>query len=130
MGEMVRKTALSALDRREFVAGLLAAGMVGRHSAFADTAPNVLLIVADDLGWSDVGYHGSALRTPNIDKLARSGVELHQHYVAPVCSPTRCGLLTGRYWSRFGVTGPQATQAMPFRTVTLASALKSHGYET
>jgi arylsulfatase A-like enzyme len=92
--------------------------------------PNVLLIVADDLGWADVGFHRSPLRTPNLDKLARSGAELHQHYVAPVCSPTRCGLLSGRYWSRFGVNSPQATQAMPFGTVTLASALKARGYET
>jgi arylsulfatase A-like enzyme len=117
-------------NRREFVRGLLATGAAGRLRAAAESAPNVLLIVADDLGWADVGYHGSALRTPNIDRLARGGAELHQHYVAPVCSPTRCALLTGRYWSRFGVNNPQATQAMPFGTVTLASALKARGYET
>ena len=117
-------------NRREFLGGLLGTGAASRLWAAAEPVPNVLLIVADDLGWADVGYHGSALRTPNIDKLARSGAELHQHYVAPVCSPTRCALLTGRYWSRFGVNNPQATQAMPFGTVTLASALKARGYET
>jgi arylsulfatase A-like enzyme len=119
-----------AQTRREFVAGLLSAGATGRLWSQTARAPNVLLIVADDLGWGDVGYHGSPLRTPNIDKLARTGAELHQHYVSPVCSPTRCALLSGRYWSRFGVNSPQATQAMPFGTVTLASALKARGYET
>jgi arylsulfatase A-like enzyme len=118
------------LNRREFSAGLLSIGAASRLHAFAERLPNVLLIVADDLGWADVGYHGSLLRTPNIDKLAGNGVELNQHYVGPVCSPTRCGLLSGRYWSRFGVNNPQATQAMPFGTVTLASALKARGYET
>jgi arylsulfatase A-like enzyme len=88
------------------------------------------LIVADDLGWADVGYHGSPLHTPTIDKLAGTGAELHHHYVGPVCSPTRCALLSGRYWSRFGVNSPQATQAMPFGTVTLASALREQGYDT
>ncbi|HET8546364.1 MAG TPA: sulfatase-like hydrolase/transferase [Bryobacteraceae bacterium] len=122
--------AMAKPSRRLFAGGLVAAGATGRLLAAADRAPNVLLIVADDLGWADVGYHGSVLRTPSIDKLARSGAELHQHYVAPVCSPTRCALLSGRYWSRFGVNNPQATQAMPFGTITLASALKARGYET
>ena len=98
--------------------------------AAAQAPPNVLFIVADDLGWADVGYHGSPLRTPNIDRLAREGAELHQHYVAPVCSPTRAALLSGRYCSRFGVTSPQSSQAFPFGTVTMASALKARGYET
>ena len=101
-------------SRREFLAGALGMGAAAASQTPEAGTPNVLLIVADDLGWADVGYHGSPLRTPNIDRLARSGAELHQHYVAPVCSPTRCGLLTGRYWSRFGVNNPQATQAMPF----------------
>jgi arylsulfatase A-like enzyme len=114
-------------DRREFVRALFALGGAGRLLAAGESAPNFLVIVADDLGWADVGYHGSALRTPNIDRLARTGAELHQHYVGPVCSPTRCALLSGRYWSRFGVNSPQATQAMPFGTVTLASALDARG---
>lgn len=97
--------------------------------AFADK-PNVLVIVADDMGWADVGYHGSPIPTPNIDRLCRQGVELDQHYVAPMCTPTRVGLLTGRYWSRFGNTTPSNTQVLPFSTVTLASSLKSTGYDT
>jgi len=65
--------------------------------------PNVVIIVADDLGWGDVGFHGSHIRTPNIDKLAKSGINMTRFYTAPVSSPTRAGLLTGRYPSRFGI---------------------------
>lgn len=92
--------------------------------------PNILLVVADDLGWADVGYHGSELLTPNLDRLVRNGVELDQHYVAPVCSPTRAGLLSGRYCSRFGCTTPTNDLVYPFGTLTLASALASVGYDT
>src|SRR5688572_32392827 len=65
--------------------------------------PNVVLIVADDLGWNGVGYHGGPAKTPNIDRIARSGVELDRFYVSPMCSPTRAGLLTGRYPMRYGM---------------------------
>ncbi len=92
--------------------------------------PNFVVIVADDLGWNDVGYHGSVIKTPNLNRLAAEGVKLEQYYVAPVCSPTRTALLSGRYWSRFGVTTPTNAQCLPFGTTTLASALKSVGYET
>jgi len=77
-----------------------------------------------------VAFHGGNTATPHLDKLAREGVELSQHYVAPVCSPTRTGLLTGRYWSRFGVTSPQNNRALPWDTTTLPKALKTVGYET
>ncbi|KAL9987467.1 hypothetical protein ACROYT_G001780 [Oculina patagonica] len=59
--------------------------------------PHILLLVADDLGWSDVGFQGSKIQTPNIDKLASEGVVLDNYYVQPVCSPTRSALLTGLY---------------------------------
>lgn len=116
------------VGRRRFLLGNLAAALAARPLSAAP--PDVLLIVADDFGWADAGYHGSSLRTPNLDRLARGGAELHQHYVAPLCTPTRAALLTGRYWSRFGNTSPQAEQVLPFGTVTLASALKTRGYET
>ena len=96
----------------------------------AMSAPNFLVIVADDLGWADVGYHGGTVPTPHLDKLAREGVELDQHYVAPVCSPTRSALLSGRYWSRFGVTTPQNERAYAWDMITLPRALKSVGYDT
>jgi arylsulfatase A-like enzyme len=116
------------LDRRSFVGTLLGLASLPLHAA--EPSPNIVLIVADDLGWADVGYHGSTLLTPNLDRLARTGAELDQHYVAPVCSPTRAALLSGRYWSRFGITAPQSEQGFPFGTVTIASALKAQGYQT
>jgi len=92
--------------------------------------PDIVFIIADDLGWADVAFHGGNAPTPNLDKLQREGVELAQHYVAPVCSPTRTGLMTGRCWSRFGVTTPQNVRALPWDTVTLPRALKAAGYDT
>ena len=108
--------------------------MVFAHQGlFADeaaTRPNIVFIIADDLGWADVAFHGGNAPTPNLDKLAKNGLELAQHYVAPVCSPTRTGLMTGRCWSRFGVTTPQNELALPPETVTLPRALKTVGYST
>jgi arylsulfatase A-like enzyme len=96
----------------------------------AAAKPNFVVIVADDLGWADVGWHGGPYRTPHMDRLVREGLELDQHYVSPMCSPTRAALLSGRYASRFGCTGAQNERVYPFGTVTLASALKAAGYET
>ncbi len=94
--------------------------------------PNILLIVADDLGWSDVGWHNGFGKTPNMDRLVREGVELDQHYVQPVCTPTRTALMSGRYPGRFGphALAPSNLRAMPIDTTTLASALKAQGYTT
>lgn len=65
--------------------------------------PNIIIILADDLGWGDVGYHGSEIKTPNIDRLSKEGLILNRYYTAPICSPTRAGLLTGRYPNRVGI---------------------------
>ena len=94
--------------------------------------PNILLIVADDLGWSDVGWHGGFSKTPHLDRLVREGIELDQHYVQPVCTPTRTALMSGRYPGRFGphALAPSNLRAMPLGTITLASALQSIGYRT
>ncbi len=95
--------------------------------------PNILLIVADDLGWADVGWHGEEIETPNLDALAASGVRLEGHYVFPTCSPTRTALLTGRNPSRFGILGPisgRSELAVPKGTLTLADALAARGYAT
>jgi arylsulfatase A-like enzyme len=99
-------------------------------SSRAAEQPNVVFMIADDLGWADVAFHGGNTPTPHLDRLAREGVELTQHYVAPVCSPTRSALLSGRYWSRFGVTNPQNERAYPWDTVTLPRVLKEVGYDT
>jgi arylsulfatase A-like enzyme len=94
--------------------------------------PNILLIVADDLGWSDVGCYNGFAQTPVMDQLVKSGVELDQHYVQPVCTPTRTALMSGRYPGRFGpqALAPSNLRAMPLGTETLASMLKSQGYRT
>ena len=98
-----------------------------------DNRPNILIIIADDTGFNDVGYQGSVIKTPNIDRLAGEGLILDQHYVYPVCSPTRAALLTGRPPSRFGIYGPlQPVSEFEFDSDVkmLPSVLKSAGYET
>lgn len=102
------------------------------HTTTAATSqrPDIVFIIADDLGWADVAFHGGNAPTPNLDRIKREGIELTQHYVAPVCSPTRAGLLTGRCWSRFGVTTPTNERALPWNTITLPRALKASGYDT
>ncbi|MBD3672226.1 MAG: sulfatase-like hydrolase/transferase [Planctomycetaceae bacterium] len=99
----------------------------------ANDKPNIVVIVADDLGYADVGYHGSDIQTPNIDSLAKQGVALEKFYVCPMCSPTRAGLLTGRYPNRFGlmraVIPPWRDYGLPQEEVTLPELLKNAGYE-
>jgi arylsulfatase A-like enzyme len=96
--------------------------------------PNIVFILADDLGWSDVGWHGSEIRTPNLDKLAAGGARLEHLYVLQVCSPTRAALLTGRYPMRYGlqsgVVRPWADYGLPLDERTLPQALKDAGYAT
>ncbi|MEW6305485.1 MAG: sulfatase-like hydrolase/transferase [Verrucomicrobiota bacterium] len=103
---------------------------VSWNFAAAAAKPNFVFIIADDLGWADVAFHGGRAPTPNLDRLAKESLELTQHYVYPVCSPTRAALLSGRYATRFGVTNPQNNRAYPWDTVTLARALKAAGYDT
>src|SRR5262245_49357080 len=69
----------------------------------ADSKPNIVYIVADDLGWKDVGFHGSDIKTPNLDALAANGARLEQFYVEPMCTPSRAALMTGRYPFRYGL---------------------------
>jgi len=94
--------------------------------------PNIVIIVADDLGWRDVSFHGGEIRTPNIDRLAVEGVQLDRFYVAPVCSPTRAGLMTGRYPIRYGsmraVYPPWREGGLDVAEVTLPEALAHAGY--
>lgn len=97
--------------------------------------PNIVLIVADDLGWNDVSYHNSPdLKTPVLDRLARQGVQLDRFYVYPSCSPTRACLLSGRNASRFAIPGPIGIDGgkshLPLDSVTLPKLLKQRGYAT
>lgn len=96
--------------------------------------PNILLIVGDDMGYADVGFHGCKdIPTPNLDALAKSGVQFTSGYVTgPYCSPTRAGLLTGRYQQRFGheFNPAGASTGLPQKEVTIADRLKQAGYTT
>lgn len=93
--------------------------------------PNFIIIIADDLGWADVGYHGSEIKTPTLDKLVKTGLEFDQFYACSVSSPTRASLLTGRYPSRFGILAPLGDDSgLPAETVTLAELLRQKGYDT
>src|SRR5438270_2513142 len=96
--------------------------------------PNILFLLIDDLGYTDVGFNGSTIKTPNIDRLAKSGARLSSFYVQPVCSPTRAALMTGRYPMRHGlqvgVVRPWAQYGLPLGERTLPQALREAGYET
>src|SRR5262245_58392407 len=97
--------------------------------------PNVVLIVSDDLGYADIGVHGSRdIPTPNIDRIAREGVRFTDAYVSgPYCSPSRAGLMTGRYPQRFGYEfNPDGSPeyGLPLTETTLAERLKAAGYRT
>src|SRR5688572_15428148 len=96
--------------------------------------PNVLFIIADDMGYADVSYHGSDIKTPAIDSIAAAGAKLEQFYVQPVCSPTRAALMTGRYPMRYGlqvgVVRPWAQYGLSLEERMLPAALKEAGYET
>jgi arylsulfatase A-like enzyme len=102
--------------------------------ANAGDRPNIIVILADDLGSADVSWRGSEIKTPNLDKLALSGARLEQFYVQPVCSPTRAALLTGRYPMRHGlqvgVVRPWAQYGLPLEERTLPQALREAGYTT
>jgi arylsulfatase A-like enzyme len=116
-------------------------------SSSAAEKPNVVLILADDLGWRDLGCYGSKFyRTPHIDRLAADGIRFTDFYAAcPVCSPTRASIMTGKYPQRVGVTDwlpgrpdrpdqklrrPPLSMQLPLEEVTLAEALKAAGYAT
>ena len=96
--------------------------------------PHIVFIVADDLGWKDVGFHGSDIKTPNIDKLAQGGARLEQFYVQPMCTPTRAALMTGRYPFRYRlqtlVIPTPSKYGLPTDEWLLPQALKQAGYST
>jgi len=96
----------------------------------ASDKPNIVIIVPDDLGWADVGYHGSFIKTPNIDKLAETGIRLTHHYAMPTCTPTRVSLMTGLYPSRYGVLAPAYGEVIDLGDPTMASVLADNGYFT
>ena len=96
--------------------------------------PDIVFLLIDDLGYADCGFNGGKeIKTPRIDRLAQAGSILENHYVQPVCSPTRSALLTGRYPTRTGVysiVSPHAPWGLPLTERTLAEGLKGAGYST
>ena len=100
----------------------------------ADQKPNIVYILSDDQGWKDVGYHGSDIKTPNIDQLAATGTRLEQFYAQPMCTPSRAALMTGRYPFRYGlqtaVIARGHTYGLPTDEWLLPQALKEAGYYT
>lgn len=100
--------------------------------AVAAERPNVVVVLADDQGWGDLGVHGNTnLATPNIDSLARDGALFERFYVSPVCSPTRAEFLTGRYHPRSGVRGvTSGGERLNLDEQTIADSFKKAGYAT
>ena len=128
-------------ENRRSAAVVLLAWALGLALASVATAqtrqPNIVLIVGDDMGYADIGVHGSKdIPTPNIDALAKAGIRFTDAYVSgPHCSPTRAGLLTGRYQQRFGHesnagagAGPNA--GLPSSETTIGDRLRAAGYRT
>jgi len=96
--------------------------------------PHILYIMADDQGWKDVGFHGSDIKTPNLDRLAQTGARLEQYYAQPMCTPSRAALMTGRYPHRYGLQTLVIPSAGTYGLATdewlLPQALKEAGYKT
>ncbi|PFX22627.1 Arylsulfatase I [Stylophora pistillata] len=94
------------------------------HFVSSLKSPHIVLVVIDDLGWSDLGFQGSKIQTPNINTLAAEGVILENYYVQPLCTPTRSTLMTGRYPIHTGlqhfVIEPAQPYGMPLNVTTLA----------
>jgi arylsulfatase B len=112
----------------------LSCGTLHASPPSAASRPNLLVIVADDLGYADVGFNGGkAIATPNLDRLAATGVKFTDFRACPMCSPTRAGLLTGRWPLRFGlmrsVIPPWSTNGLPATEKTLPELLAPAGYE-
>lgn len=90
------------VQMRAFVVGWIVLLTVQLVSA--SERPNIVVIVADDLGWADVGFHGNqVIQTPSLDRIAAEGAQLDRFYTTPICSPTRAALMTGRDPIRLGV---------------------------
>lgn len=97
----------------------------------ASSSPNILLILSDDHGYADRGSRSAAVSTPSLDRLASEGVTCDEAYVtAPICSPSRAGLITGRHQARWGSTWFESASFAPEGGPTIASALKDRGYAT
>lgn len=115
---------------------LLTAAVLVPHAVLgaegSPTRKNIVVLLADDLGWGDVGFHGGTADTPNIDLLAKEGVRLNRFYAYPACSPARAAMLTGRFPHRYGISGPvrPRDEGLPTSEQLLPAAFQNAGYET
>ena len=104
-------------------------------AASAAATPNIVLLVLDDIGFADVGFHHSNFPTPNMDELVSGGIELTRAYAMPQCSPTRSSIMTGRFAWNIGMQHyttlfPGSFAGIPKETPTIAEILRSAGYST
>jgi arylsulfatase B len=109
-------------------------GLLAPVAALAQAGPpNIVIILADDMGWNDVGYHGSEIRTPSIDRLAAEGLELDRFYAQPACSPTRAALLTGKSSQALGIYSPLSKlnpTGLPLTEKLMPEYFRDAGYQT
>lgn len=118
------------MTRRHWIQAAAAASLANAQNA----RPNIIVFLADDLGFRDVGYQGSEIKTPNIDRLAESGLRFNRFHAFPLCSPTRAGLMTGRHPIRFGlaysVVRPWSHYGLSPSEQTIANVFHDAGYQT
>lgn len=119
-------------SRRRFLQATT--GLVGASALAAPARPNLIVVYCDDLGYGDLGCYGSQIRTPNLDRMAAEGTRFTSCITAnPVCSPSRAGMLTGRYPTRVGVPEvlfPKAAAGLDLDEKPLPLLLKQAGYRT
>ncbi len=135
---MTRRFTPLPTNQRAWATGLLL--LIGVLALAAAQQPNIIIILADDLGYSDLGCYGSEIETPNLDGLAENGVRMTTCYNSARCCPTRASLMTGLYPHQAGVgsmsndlsakLGPAYTGRLLPSTVTLPEVLKQAGYAT
>ena len=134
---------MSKINRREaleifgfgLAGGLMTRSAASRENAAFSKPPNMIVVFADDLGYGDLGCYGAGkIRTPNLDRMAREGMRFTDFYCsAAVCSPSRAGLLTGRYHVRMGINSvffPNSRDGLDSADICMAQMLKDLGYAT